>query len=168
MLKVFTTIAVLLLGLAAWLTFGVSARYLASGEKTVGYVVEVIDDGSSYTPLIQYNTTSGETRYYHGLGSGSPAYRLGESVAVRYLPDQPWNAVISSSFHEMWLAPVLAGGIGALFCGFALLVRRAERRKPPASATPKPAPQASRNNQRRGKVNAPRTGKKKQGAARRG
>lgn len=139
--RILMGIGALSLALALWLTLGVTAHYLISGEKAVGVVVDMVGGGSSYEPVVDFTTASGETRRYTGLGSGEPAYRPGEGVAIRYFPDNPKKVIISSSFHEMWLGNIIAGGLGVIFGGIGLLIRRSEmpRPRPTIQAQRRPA-----------------------------
>jgi hypothetical protein len=57
------------------------------------------------------------------MGSSSTAGRIGDTVAVRYRPDQPHVAEIDS-FMSLWGLAVLFGVLGAVFLvvGLGILV----------------------------------------------
>lgn len=68
---------------------------------------------------------------------GSSAFKVGESVAVRYPPGQPEKAVIDS-FGQLWLMDLAVGTFGALFFALGLWTkvfgwRRSRRDLPSAN-----------------------------------
>jgi len=130
-------VAALLFAFALWLGIAFGARYMLFGEKAVGTVVELIDDGSTIGPVVEFATRNGEIRRYHGLGSSESDYYLGERVAIRYFDDDPAAARISSSFHELWLPALAVGIFAAIFAAVAALVRRMERKVTRAAAARK-------------------------------
>jgi len=70
--------------------------------------------GGSTVPEVEYQV-NGVVYLIHGMISTSPpAYSIGEKVMVYYSPDHPGDGVIGS-FIELWLMPVVFGGIGSVF-----------------------------------------------------
>ncbi len=60
------------------------------------------------------------------IASTPPGYTVGESVPVYYQANQPEKGFVGS-FLELWLFPIVFGGIGFVFtltgCGFLLYAR---------------------------------------------
>jgi hypothetical protein len=68
------------------------------------------DDGTTYSPVVEFNVNGGRYEFTSGNSSSPPAYRVGQSVPVRYDPVNPQRAQIDTLW-ENWLAPAaLAGG----------------------------------------------------------
>ena len=77
----------------------------------------------SYFPKVRFQTASGrEVTFESEMASGSVAGRIGDTVAVRYRPDQPEAAEIDS-FMSLWGVALLSGGLGLvfLFAGLGIL-----------------------------------------------
>jgi hypothetical protein len=98
-----------------------------NGLPATGKVVEISesissdDDGShtSYYPVVEFRTPSGETfRFKGSTGSSSPDYETGATVRIRYNPKDPREAQLTD-FSHFWLGPVVltAAGLIALFLG---------------------------------------------------
>ena len=69
----------------------------------------------SYFPKVRFQTASGrEVTFESGMGSSPEAGRIGDTVAVRYRPDQPEAAEIDS-FMSLWGVALLSGGLGLVF-----------------------------------------------------
>jgi hypothetical protein len=69
----------------------------------------------SYFPTVRFRTASGrEVTFESEMGSSSEAGRIGDTVAVRYRPDQPEAAEIDS-FMSLWGMALLSGGLGLVF-----------------------------------------------------
>jgi Protein of unknown function (DUF3592) len=69
----------------------------------------------SYFPKVRFQTASGrEVTFESEMGSSSAAGRIGDTVAVRYRPDQPEAAEIDS-FMSLWGVALLSGGLGLVF-----------------------------------------------------
>lgn len=85
-------------------------------------------------PTVRFTTASGEPVIFQGdVCSSPPAFGLGESVAVRYDPQQPAGASIDG-FLENWFVSLVLGAIGSVFLLISsvfiippLLARRRER-----------------------------------------
>ena len=101
----------------------ITLRSARSFESTaVGASGEVIDlapsysDGSAtHAPVVRFETPDGrEVIFESSVSSHPPAYDIGERVDVLYAPDDPGDAVIDS-FWQVYLAPVILGGIGSIF-----------------------------------------------------
>jgi hypothetical protein len=74
----------------------------------------------SYFPRIAFNTPSGrEVIFESGAGSSSNPGRIGNTVTVRYRPDQPDVAEIDS-FVSLWGPALLLAFLGVLFLSIGL------------------------------------------------
>jgi hypothetical protein len=106
---VFNLMWVAMLGFAGWYGYG-SYALMRTGATVLGTVIEnrVVsgDDGDSYKPIVEY-TVDGETYTFESLNSSDPpAYRVGETVSLRYDPAKPQVARINSLF-DLWLMPAI-------------------------------------------------------------
>ncbi|MFE7316062.1 DUF3592 domain-containing protein [Streptomyces sp. NPDC057555] len=124
------------------ITAGVSISYLTNAERARGTVtgLEWSGGGSigrrgsssgSAHPVVEFTTADGTSRTFRGsAGSSPPAYEVGERVEVLYRADSPGDARING-FIQMWVLPLVMGGIGLGFTGigtaFALVRRRGTR-----------------------------------------
>ena len=111
-----TVLQILWMGLLLWgLLLGRNSLYLAqNGVSASGTVIENREsngeNGTTYSPVIEF-TVDGQTYQFESDNSSSPpAYRVGQTVQIRYDPQDPERAQIDSIF-EQWAAPV------ALMCG---------------------------------------------------
>jgi hypothetical protein len=126
-------VAIILLVIAAGLVLS-TRSFLADSSTATGTVVELVprqscsedDDGHRtcdwvYAPRIRFTTADGrEVVFTSATASSPPSYTEGDSVQVRYLPSNPVGARVDS-FSGLWLAPVIVGGIGLFFAGFAIV-----------------------------------------------
>lgn len=79
-------------------------------------------------PTVRFTAADGrEIVFTSRVSTNPPSHYEGDVVRVLYRPESPQNARIDS-FTGLWLAPVIVGGIGALFglfSGLLLLIARA-------------------------------------------
>jgi hypothetical protein len=81
-------------------------------------------DEVSYFPIVKFQTSSGrEVTFQSEMGSSSEAGRIGDTVEVRYRPDQPDVAEIEA-FMSLWGLTLLFGLLGVvfLFLGLGILI----------------------------------------------
>jgi hypothetical protein len=133
-------IALLLLALSLPLLLG--AGYAVWSElafrriavETDGRVVEMIREvGSSsnsgrrtatYRPVFVFSPEGGkEVRAQGSFASNPPCCSVGERVRVRYDPARPESAAMVG-FMQSWLVAMILGGIGVVFAGIGLAMRR--------------------------------------------
>lgn len=78
-------------------------------------------DGSTYAPVVQFKTASGQSvRFISSYYSSPPAYDVGEAVVVVYPPEKPENAIIKGDGQLLHIIFMLLGGIVAAV-GFYLM-----------------------------------------------
>ena len=78
-------------------------------------------DGSTYAPVVQFRTNSGQSiEFVSSYFSSPPAYDIGESVTVAYPPDNPTDAIIKGDGQFLHIIFMLLGGIVAAI-GFYLV-----------------------------------------------
>jgi hypothetical protein len=71
-------------------------------------------DGSTYTPIVQFRTDSGQSvEFVSSYSSSPPAYRVGETVTVVYPPENPEKAIIKGDGQFLHIIFMLLGGIVA-------------------------------------------------------
>jgi hypothetical protein len=100
-------------------------RHSAIASGTIVALTENRErDEISYFPKVKFQTPSGrEITFQSEMGSSSEAGRIGDTVGVRYRPDQPHVAEIDS-FMSLWGLTLLFGVLGVvfLFVGLGILV----------------------------------------------
>jgi hypothetical protein len=70
-------------------------------------------DKTFYYPIVEFQTAAGETiRFENEQGGNPPAYQIGDQVDVRYNPQRPQVAMVTS--WEIWLPTALFGFAGGL------------------------------------------------------
>ena len=117
-------IYVILFGLVFYgIGFGLSYRQRTmerQGLQVAGEVVSLVqncdDDGCSYAPVVRFQTQDGRSISYESSYSSSPpAYDVGESVQVFYLPENPEKAVIKGEGRVLRLIFTIVGGLIIVF-----------------------------------------------------
>lgn len=123
-------------GIAAWQRWQVVGGTEVAQGQLVGFVSERSHSGGKLTetsaPLVTYTTPDGETRQVKGLGGGLSGLSVGDSVEVRYRPDNPAQAVVAD-FQNIWGVVWGMGIFGlfpTLFGLFFIGVARGERQGP--------------------------------------
>lgn len=105
--------------------------------ETDGRVVEMIrgsgsrnSDGrtsATYRPAFVFALPNGkEVRAEGSVASNPPCCRVGDRVRVRYDPARPENAALTG-FMQSWLVASILGGMGVVFAGIGLAMRRVMR-----------------------------------------
>lgn len=100
--------------------------FISKSEITNGRIIDIIartsrdSDGNttrSRYPVIQFENKDGSIVEFESSSATSGGITIGETVEVRYLPSNPKNARISSSFMDMWGLTVFLGLFGVVFAG---------------------------------------------------
>lgn len=118
--------------LAAAAGHGIQARaFVDKASGAVGEVVALEEEpameagtASTYRPVVSFVASSGQRVRFSAMAhSNPPEYEPGASVRVLYDPERPHDARIRS-FNELWLLPILLGGLGSIFAalGAAILL----------------------------------------------
>lgn len=101
--------------------------FIATAERAQGRVIELVakqdDDGTSYSPKVQFTAKDGATiEFTSSISSRPPSHQEGDVVGVLYQPDAPRNAKIDE-FMELWFGPLIVGGVfGVVFSLVGILV----------------------------------------------
>jgi len=122
----FGGIGVVMLVAAVLVTLSTLA-FRAEAISAPGSVV-AIDSGK---PVVEFVDRDGtEHRIVGSVSSSPPAYDAGESVTVRYRPEEPGAARIDG-LMETWFAPTLFGFLGTVFTviGGAFLLTEIRKRR---------------------------------------
>ena len=133
-------------GYAAWRE--IAFRRIA--VETDGRVTELIRGSGSrdsqgrssvtYRPAFVFSLPSGkEIRAEGTVASDPPCCRVGDRVRVRYDPARPEHAAITG-FMQSWLVATILGGMGVIFLGLGLVMRRAMRTHVPVVLAPGQTP----------------------------
>jgi hypothetical protein len=115
---VFTLIgAAMLIGTVYW--FQSTRAFIASAATAEGTVVDLVQSRSSnstmYSPVVRYNTATGELiEFVSSVSSNPPGYHKGEKVEVMYSPSEPSKASINT-FFNLWFGHLILGGLGSVF-----------------------------------------------------
>ncbi len=73
------------------------------------------DSGTTYRPTVQYTSADGQSQEFTDrMGSSPPSHDVGESVPVKYDPQNPGKARIGTA-GRLWLIPVILSSSGVLF-----------------------------------------------------
>ncbi|HPW66771.1 MAG TPA: DUF3592 domain-containing protein [Salinivirgaceae bacterium] len=108
-----------------------TSNFISSSEMTDGVITDVVvrtsedSDGNvtkSRYPVIQFRDKNGEIIEFESSVSTSSAVKIGKSVKVRYLPDDPEDAIMADTFTDVWWAPMFLGIFGAIFTTIGVLV----------------------------------------------
>lgn len=100
-----------------------SARRVAATGIVVDLVTRVVNPGSAgiYCPTVDFTTAAGQTvRFQSEFGTMPASQPVGQSVAVRYDPNDPQKAEVDSAASR-WLVPGCMIGMGVLFLGMGLV-----------------------------------------------
>jgi len=89
------------------------------GIEAQGVVVDLQEnydsDGSTYAPVVQFNTATGQSaEFVSSYYSSPPAYKVGQSVAVVFPPENPANAIIKGDGQLLHIIFMLVGGLFAM------------------------------------------------------
>ena len=104
----------------------VEMKFLSEAETTVGRVKtfrisEGDEGGSTYCPIIEFTTKTGETITFDTrMCSSKRPYEPGQSITVFYDPQNPQKAQVDSFFGK-YTFPAIAAVIGVVFVFFGLL-----------------------------------------------
>jgi hypothetical protein len=91
--------------------------FLAGAVSTQGQVIDLVssstsEGGTTHYPRVAFTDADGKRHsFQHEVGSNPPAFEVGESVPVRYDPDDPERAKIAKAL-SLWTEPVLVAAIG--------------------------------------------------------
>lgn len=121
-LTVFSGVALLMFLIAAISAF-YTIRTLTKEKSVVGRVVRLVmrqdQNGQAfYYPVVAFNLPNGEPETVQlAEGSWPAAYTEGQAVIVAYDPAQANTARIKSfsSTLELWILPLITGGLGIAF-----------------------------------------------------
>jgi hypothetical protein len=102
------------------------------GESTSGTVVDHRRGKRGHTPVATYQVGGQTYRVQGALYSDKSIYGVGDTVPVRFNPENPSRAVIND-FKQLYLFPSIIGSLGAIFAvlaiGGAVYVQLRERRR---------------------------------------
>jgi hypothetical protein len=100
-----------------------SARRVAATGIVVDLVMRVVNPGSAgiYCPTVDFTTPAGQSvRFQSEFGTMPASHQVGQSIAVRYDPNNPQTAEVDSATSR-WLVPGCMIGMGVLFLGMGLV-----------------------------------------------
>lgn len=112
----FLPIGLLMLAGAAAIVWTTTA-WLKRTVEVQGTVVEMrrTADKDMFQPVVRFLTANGKTiQFDTSFRSNPPAYRVGETVRVVYLPEEPERPAVRG-FLSLWMGPMILGFIGAIF-----------------------------------------------------
>jgi len=130
----------------AWLICGLGALatgcgfaiyrsvWLSRAVSTKGTIVSVSEipdqqnNAVNYAPTFTFKAADGGTyAVTSDVATNPPSFEVGEEVRIWYIGSNPRSAEIDS-FWQLWLVPVVCGGLGIFFAGAGYLLLRYERR----------------------------------------
>ncbi|MCC8396373.1 DUF3592 domain-containing protein [Paraburkholderia sp. MMS20-SJTR3] len=107
--------------LAANKTFNV----YKSSVATTGQIVRLEPDGRH--PVVEFVAISGEHR--EALAHTRWPVEVGQTIALRYKPDDPTYPVTFNRFVDLWLPITVFGGLTVLFMTWGLSGKKIWRRR---------------------------------------
>jgi uncharacterized protein DUF3592 len=115
---IFALVGVAML-VAAVRQFTRTRAFLRNSAIAAGVVMALTENREreeiSYSPKVKFQTPSGrDITFQSAMGSSSEARSIGDSVAVRYRPDQPHVAEIDA-FMPLWGLTLLLSVLGVVF-----------------------------------------------------
>lgn len=151
---IFLLVGLGMLGGAVY-SFVTTWRFIGGAIAADGVVIALeerwssADGDSAYFPRVAFETQDRRRFEFTGdTGSQPAAFDVGEPVRVLFDPAQPEMARIDS-FFQLWLLPLILGGLGTVFSAFGLAatVSMARESVQHGGATPaareEPAPDAA-------------------------
>jgi hypothetical protein len=93
--------------------------FLAHASATQGTVVALqpkrsSDGSTTYSPVVSFKHGAQLIQFTSQTSSSPPGYHVGETVPVRYLEMNPYDAKLDS-FFSLWGGALILGGLGAVF-----------------------------------------------------
>ncbi|MEM1184989.1 MAG: DUF3592 domain-containing protein [Planctomycetota bacterium] len=116
-------IAMVFLGIAGVLAFNTwSFINRAVVTEAIVIDVEVFDDdeGVTYRPVFGFPTGNGPVEASPKVATGEYDYEIGETVEIRYDPDDPTHAIPTGAAGP-WIFVMISGGFGAIVAAVAVL-----------------------------------------------
>ena len=122
---IFVVVGALLL-VGGFLSYRHTRRFVANSSVAQGEVIDLVlraasdsdspsSDSGTYHPVLRFETERREAIEFVGsTGSNPPSHRKGDTVAVRYNPDDPYTARVDS-FASLWLLALIPGSLGLVF-----------------------------------------------------
>jgi len=104
-------------------------NFISDSEITNGRIIDIVtrtsrdSDGNttrSRYPVVQFEDKNGVTIEFESSSSTSGGVSIGENIEVRYLPNNPKKAKISSSFMDVWGLSLFFGIFGVVFTGLGI------------------------------------------------
>ena len=92
-------------------------RHVLYGDRADGVVVDIVREGSMYSPVVRFRLPNGELQEVTDLGSGAPDFSKGDLVTVLYMPEDPQNIRLDT-FERLWMVPIIAIGFGCFWLMF--------------------------------------------------
>jgi len=121
---VFVVVGVLLLA-GGFLSYRYTRRFLTHSTVASGEVINLVFQASSdfdsrtsstgtYHPVIRFETAGRETiEFMSNTGNNPPSHRKGDTVTVRYDPNDPYTARVDS-WASLWLLALIPASLGLL------------------------------------------------------
>ncbi|MBK9249076.1 MAG: DUF3592 domain-containing protein [Ignavibacteria bacterium] len=93
--------------------------FLDNAKHANGVVSEINRHaGNSTSPVIQFRLPNGKfAEYTSKVESSTAHFTIGEEVRMLYLPSAPSESARIDDFFELWLLPIIFGGLGVVFGG---------------------------------------------------
>lgn len=92
-------------------------RHALYGDRADGVIVDIVQEGNMYSPVVHFRLPNGELQEVTDLGSGSPDFSKGDLVTVLYMPEDPQDFRLDT-FERLWMVPIIAIGFGCFWLMF--------------------------------------------------
>lgn len=99
----------------AFFLFGRAIFFIATSEKAVGIIAELIEDAEDtlYAPSVEFTTAQNQTIRFTETIYQNPPYEIGSNVTVLYSPRDPFKARIKR-FYALFFVPSVVLFLGIL------------------------------------------------------
>ena len=94
-----------------------SARLVLHGDRAPGEVTEIRREGDMYAPVFRFRLPGGESHEVKALGSGAPAFAVGDRVTILYAANDPDDFAVDD-FEQLWLSAIIVTGFGCFWLMF--------------------------------------------------
>ena len=119
---VFAVVGVVLLAIGVKIYLS-TKKFLATAVGAQGTVIEMVertrrdregDVSTMWAPKVRFEVAGKPIEFESSVGASPPRYKEGQTIDVKYDPQDPNNAKVASG-SSYWTGPIILGGLGVIF-----------------------------------------------------
>lgn len=119
---VFAVVGVVLLAIGVKIYLS-TKKFLATAVGAQGTVIEMVertrrdregDVSTMWAPKVRFEVAGKPIEFESSIGASPPRYKEGQTIDVKYDPQDPNNAKVASG-SSYWTGPIILGGLGVIF-----------------------------------------------------